>query len=76
MPSSEDEVDDEELEEIIRDKQEWVARAKGTNVPLLLDPKLTLDFIDISHKDANTPMPDFKLTPGQNHMLLAFIGEE
>ena len=52
------------------------ARAKGTNVPLLLDPKLILDFIDLWHKDPNTPMPDFKLTPGQNHMLTAFIQEE
>ena len=45
-------------------------------MPLLLDPKLILDFIDLWHKDPNTPMPDFKLTPGQSHMLTAFIGEE
>ena len=76
VPSSEDEADDEELAEIIRDRQQRAARAKGTNVPLLLDPKLILDFIDLWHKDPNTPMPDFKLTPGQSHMLTAFIGEE
>ena len=60
MPSSEDEADDEELEEIIRDRQQRVARAKGTNVHLLLDPKFILDFIDLWHKDTNTPMPDLK----------------
>ena len=76
MPSEEDEADDEELTEIIRDRQVRAARAKGTNVPLLLDPKLILDYIDLWHKDPNTPIPDFKLTPGQSHMLTAFIGEE
>ena len=45
-------------------------------MPLLLDPKLIVDFIDLWHKDPNTPMPDFKLTPGQSHMLTAFIQEE
>lgn len=76
VPSEEDEADDEELAEIIRDRQVRAARAKGTNVPLLLDPKLILDYIDLWHKDPNTPMPDFKLTPGQSHMLTAFIQEE
>ena len=76
VPSSEDEADDEELAEIIRDRQQRATRAKGTNVPLLLDPKLILDFIDLWHKDPNTPTPDFNLTPGQSHMLTAFIGEE
>ena len=76
MPSDEDEADDEELAEIIRDRQVRAARAKGTNVPLLLDPKLILDYIDLWHKDPNTPMPDFKLTPGQSHMLTHFITEE
>ena len=69
MPSEEDEAGDEELAEIIRDRQVRAARAKGTNVPLLLDPKLILDYIDLWHKDPNTPMPDFKLTPGQSHVL-------
>ena len=76
MLSSEDEADDEELAEIIRDRQVRAARAKGTEVPLLLDPKLILDYIDLWHKDPNTPMPDFKLTPGQSHMLTHFIQEE
>ena len=37
---------------------------------------MILEYIDVWHKDPNTPMPDFKLTPGQNHVLIAFIGEE
>ena len=72
MPST----DDDELAEIIRDRQQRDARAKGTNVPLMLDPKLILEYIDLWHKDPNTPWPDFNLTPGQCHMLTAFIGEE
>ena len=44
-------------------------------MPLLLDPKLILDYIDLWHKDPNTPMPDFKLTPGQSHMLTHVIQE-
>ena len=76
MPSDEDEADDDELAEIIRDRQVKAARAKGTYVPLLLDPKLILEYIDVWHKDPNTPMPDFKLTPGQSHMLTHFIQEE
>ena len=75
MPSD-DEADDDELAEIIRDRQERAARAKGTNVPLLLDPKAILDYIDLWHKDPNTPMPDFHLTRGQSHMLTHFISEE
>ena len=76
MPSDDDEADDEQLAEIIRDRQVRAARAKGTSVPLLLDPKLILEYIDVWHKDPNTPMPDFKLTPGQSHMLTHFIQEE
>ena len=76
MPSNEDEADDDELAEIIRDRQVRAARAKGSEVPLLLDPKLILDYIDDWHKDPNTPLPDFKLTPGQNHMLTHFIQDE
>ena len=45
-------------------------------MPLLLDPKLILYYIDVWHKDPNTPMPDFKLTLGQSHMLTHFIQEE
>ena len=44
---SDNEADDDELEEIIKDRQERAARAKGTNVPLLLDPKAILDYIDL-----------------------------
>ena len=76
MPSDDDEADDEELAEIIRDRQHRAARAKGSNVPLMLDPKLILDFIDLWHKDPNSPMPEMNLTPGQSHVLTAFIDEE
>ena len=76
MPSDEDEADDEQLAKIIRDRQLRAARAKGSNVPLLLDPKLMLDFIDLWHKDPATPLPEMDLTPGQSHVLTAFIEEE
>ena len=76
MSSDEDEADDDELAEIIRDRQVRATTAKGTPVPLLLDPKPILDYIDDWHKDPNTPLPDFKLTPGQSHMLTHFIQEE
>src|SRR4051812_7840221 len=76
VPSDDDEADEEELAEIIRDRQERAAKAKGTHVPLLLDPRAILDYIDLWHKDPNTPMPDFKLTPGQSHMVTHFIQEE
>ena len=76
MPSDDDEADDEELAEIIRDRQARAARAKGSNVPMLLDPKLILDFIDLWHKDPNMPLPEMNLTPGQSHVLTAFIEEE
>ena len=45
-------------------------------MPLLLDPKLILDFIDLWHKDPSTPLPEMNLTPGQSHVLTAFIEEE
>ena len=51
-------------------------RAKGSNVKLMLYPKLILDFIDLWHKDTNTPLPELNLTPGQIHVLTAFIDEE
>ena len=76
VSSDEDEADDDELTEIIRDRQAKAARAKGSNVPLLLDPKLILDFIDLWHMDPNTPLPEMNLTPGQSHVLTAFIEEE
>ena len=46
VPSDKEEADDDELVEIIRDRQVRAARAKGSEVPLLLDPKLILDYID------------------------------
>ena len=45
-------------------------------MPLLLDPKKILDFIDLWHKDPNAPMPELGLTPGQSHMVTAFIAKE
>ena len=45
-------------------------------MPLLLDPKLILEYFDLWHKDPNAPMPDFMLTLGQSHMLTHFIQEE
>ena len=75
MPSD-DEADDEELVKIIRDKQVKAARAKDSNVPMILDPYLILDFIDLWHKDPNTRLPEMNLTPGQSHVLTAFIEEE
>ena len=74
--TSDDAADDEELAEIIRDRQARAARAKVSNVPMLLDPKLILDFIDLWHKDPNTPLPELNLTPGQSHVLTHFIDEE
>ena len=43
---------------------------------MILDPKMILDFIDLWHKDPNTPFPEMNLTPGQSHVLTAFIEEE
>ena len=74
MTFDDDEADDEELAIIIRNRQ--AARAKRSNVPLMLDPKLVLDYIDLWHKDRNTPLPEMNLTPGQSHVLTAFIEEE
>ena len=44
---SDDEASDDELAEIIRDRRVKAARAKGTSVPLLLDPRKILDYIDL-----------------------------
>jgi hypothetical protein len=76
VPSDEDEDGDEELAEIIRDRHERAARAKGSSVPLMLDPRKILDFIDLWHKDPNTLLLDLNLTPGQSHMLTTFISDE
>jgi hypothetical protein len=40
-------ADDDELVEYLRRKQEQAAIVKNSSVPLLLDPKKLLDFIDI-----------------------------
>ena len=74
--SEDDDADDEELAAIVRNKQEKVAQAKGTQIPLLLDPKIVLDFIDLWHQDPNAPIDDLKLPPSPSHVLAAFIGEE
>jgi hypothetical protein len=42
----------------------------------MLDPRKILDFIDLWHKNPNTPLPELNLTPGQSHILTAFINEE
>ena len=76
MTFDDDEADDEELAKIIKDRQARAARAKGSNVPMLLHPKLILDFIDLWHKDPNMPLPEMNLTPGQSHVLTDFIEEE
>ena len=47
MPSDDDGADDDELEDIIKDRLQRAARAKGSVVPLLLDPKKILDFTDL-----------------------------
>ena len=73
---SDDEADDDELADIIKDRHQRAARAKGSDVPLLLDPKKILDFIDLWHKDPNAPMPDLGLTTGQSHVVTVFITEE
>ncbi|KAI5016571.1 hypothetical protein ZWY2020_006422 [Hordeum vulgare] len=72
----EDEYDDETLEAIIRNKQERVAQARGSTIPLALEPKVVLYFINISYKDPNTPTDDLKLPPGPSHMVATFINEE
>ena len=35
-----------------------------------------LDYIDLWHKDPNTPLPEMNLTRGQSHVLTVFIEEE
>jgi len=72
---SDDEADDDELADI-KDRRQWAARAKRSDVPLLLDPEKILDFIDLWHKDPDAPMPELGLTPGQSHMVTVFIAEE
>ena len=56
-----DEYDDETLQAIIRNKQERVAQASGSAIPLAMDPKVLLDYINIWYEDPNTPIDDLKL---------------
>ncbi|KAI5013232.1 hypothetical protein ZWY2020_028186 [Hordeum vulgare] len=70
-----EEYDDETLQAIIRNKQERVAQATGSTIPLALDPKELLNFIDLWHEDPDTPIDDLKLPPGVSHMVATFINE-
>ncbi|KAI5012685.1 hypothetical protein ZWY2020_024951 [Hordeum vulgare] len=69
------EFDDETLQAIIRNKQERVAQASGSAIPLAMDPKVLLDYINIWYEDPNTPVDDLKLPPGISHMVTTFINE-
>ncbi|KAI4993760.1 hypothetical protein ZWY2020_008073 [Hordeum vulgare] len=70
-----EEYDDETLEAIIRNKQERVAQASGSAIPLAMDPKVLLNFINVWYEDPNTPIDDLKLPPGVSHMVATFINE-
>ncbi|KAI4996285.1 hypothetical protein ZWY2020_048051 [Hordeum vulgare] len=70
-----DEYDDETLQAIIRNMQERVAQASGSAIPLAMDPKVLLDYINIWYEDPNTPIDDLKLPPGISHMVATFINE-
>ena len=72
----EEEVDDEVLAAIIRNKPERVARAKGTTIPLMMDPKVILDFINLWYDNPQTPIDDLKLPPRLSYLLTSFINEE
>lgn len=73
---SDDEADEDELVEIIRNRAERAAAAKNSSVPLLLDLKKLLDFIDIWCKKPDTPLDDLDLPPCPSHVLSAFIVNE
>ena len=60
---------------MIRNKQERVAQASGSSIPLAMDPKVLLDYINIWYEDPNTPLDDLKLPPGISHMVATFINE-
>ena len=70
-----DEYDDETLQAIIRNKEEWVAQASGSALLLAMDPKVLLDYINVWYDDPNTPIDDMKLPPGISHMVATFINE-
>ncbi|KAI4990416.1 hypothetical protein ZWY2020_038779 [Hordeum vulgare] len=71
-----EEFDDETLQAIIRNKKERVAQASGSSIPLAMDPKVLLDFINVWYENPNTPIDDLKLPPGLSHMVATFINEE
>ncbi len=60
---------------MIRNKQERVAQASGSSIPLAVDQKVLLDYINIWYEDPNTPLDDLKLPPGISHMVATFINE-
>ena len=70
-----DEFDDETLRAIIRNKQERVTQASGIAIPLAMDPKVMLDYINVWYDNPNTPIDDLKLPPGISHMVATFINE-
>ncbi|KAI4993916.1 hypothetical protein ZWY2020_008229 [Hordeum vulgare] len=70
-----DEYDDETLQAIIRDNQERVAQGSCSAIPLAMDPKVLLDFINVWYDDPNTPIDDLKLPPDISHMVATFINE-
>ncbi|KAI4973536.1 hypothetical protein ZWY2020_041064 [Hordeum vulgare] len=70
-----EEFDDETLQANIRNNQERVAQVSGSSIPLAMDPKVLLDFIDLWYEDPNTLIDDLKLPPGVSHMVATFINE-
>ncbi|KAI4997247.1 hypothetical protein ZWY2020_052589 [Hordeum vulgare] len=70
-----EEFDEETLQAIIRNKQERVAQASGSSIPLAMDLKVLLDFINLWYEVPNTPVDDLKLPPGVSHMVATFINE-
>ncbi|KAI4992205.1 hypothetical protein ZWY2020_046697 [Hordeum vulgare] len=70
-----DEYDDETLQAIIRNKQERVAQASRSAIPLAMDPKVLSDYIHVWYDDPKTPIDDLKLPPCISHMVATFINE-
>lgn len=70
-----EEYDDETHQAIIGNKQERVAQATRNTIPLTLDPKVVLNFIDLWYEDPNTPIDDLKLPPRLSHVVTSFINE-
>jgi hypothetical protein len=68
-----DMADEDELVEFLRRRAEQAVVAKNSSVPLLLDPKKILDFIEIWCKKPDTPLDDLDLPPGPSHVLSSFI---